>query len=365
MRTLSEVASVIMDPRRLARAVAWRVRRPFGNWIILLRGLWVHARTGETPKSAHHALMALFIKSGGRVNDVLSNVIGLAHPPYRLPSASGVLGELREDDLAKIERQLERDGYYVFENCLSAEFCESVIRQTLAVDCFLHGDDTTGKGQMHYAKYSRGANAAALYVLTADDTTDIPEVQELMCDPSLIAVAQNYLKSKPIFSGVSMGWSTPVKDEPDKQAAQEFHWDMERIRWLRFFISLTDVGPDNGPHCFIKGSHRTGAIPQELLKLGYVRHSDETIVRTYGKESYCEFTGARGTIVAEDSRGFHKGKMLTSGDRLLLAFELSNALFGASKRHNIRHIRVPRFGEFASKYPRLYANFDFAPGLVH
>ena len=212
-----------------------------------------------------------------------------------------------------------------------------------------------------YSKYDRNSPKATCYVLTPNDATDIPELQELMSDLSLITVAQNYLKSKPIFSAVGVTWSAVKKDQPDKQAAQEFHWDMERIRWLRFFVYLTDVGPKNGPHCFIKGSHRTGAVPQELLKLGYVRHSDETILQTYGKDAFCEFNGARGTIIAEDSRGFHKGKMLTEGDRLLLAFELSNTLFGANKRHRIRKIRHHRFGAFAKKYSRLYRNCDFEP----
>jgi len=146
---------------------------------------------------------------------------------------------------------------------------------------------------------------------------------------------------------------------PDNQAAQQFHWDMERIKWIRFFIYLTDVTADSGPHCFIKGSHRTGAIPDRLLKQGYVRQSDETMLEVYGKDAYMEFVGRRGTIIAEDSRGFHKGMEPKQGDRLLLAFELSNTTFGANKRHLIRNIHVPRFGEFAKRYPRVYSNFDF------
>ena len=205
---------------------------------------------------------------------------------------------------------------------------------------------------------------AARYSASNDDATDIAEVQELFSDPSIIAVAQNYLHSKPIFTGLSLWWSPAIKDTPDSEAAQEFHWDMERIKWIRFFIYLTDVTADSGPHCFIKGTHRTGAIPDDLLQQGYVRQRDETILQRYGRDAYLEFTGPRGTIVAEDSRGYHKGMMPQKGDRLLLAFELSNTTFGANKRHLIRNIRAPRFGEFATKYPRLYANFDFAPGVL-
>lgn len=332
-------------------------------WVKLLRGAWIHARGGETPRSAHVALVDLFIESSGRTNDKLAKAVAIAHPPYRLPPASGVLGNLAESDLARVQRQLETDGYYVFENCLSEEFCERLVQKTQAVDCMIMGDNIGGDSVR--GRYERGAPPkAAKYLLTEDDTTDISEVQELISDPSIIAVAQNYLKSKPIFSGISLWWSPTFMGAADNQAAQQFHWDMERIKWIRFFIYLTDVTADSGPHCFIAGTHRSGAIPDSLLKLGYVRHSDETMVETFGKAAYKEFVGPRGTIIAEDSRGFHKGMEPRKGDRLLLAFELSNTTFGANKRHLIRNIHVPRFGEFAKQYPRVYSNFDFSDGLV-
>jgi hypothetical protein len=231
----------------------------------------------------------------------------------------------------------------------------------------LMGDEAVAeaqaKGASTFARYDRAAPRAAQYSATRDDTTNIAEVQEMISDPTIIAVAQNYLKSKPIFTGIYLGWSAAVKDTPDQNAAQAFHWDMERIKWLRFFIYLTDVGPENGPHCFIKGTHRTGAIPKDILKEGYVRHRDGTLFQRFGSENYREFTGRRGTIIAEDSRGFHKGKMPVSGDRLLMAFEMSNTTFGANKRHLIRNVHVPRFAEFAKAYPRVYSNLDFSKPL--
>jgi Phytanoyl-CoA dioxygenase (PhyH) len=373
MRTWSEVKALLADPPRLwAGFVARLFRLPLLNsrkmqylrdLKIVGSGILAAERGQDTPRAAHVALMNLFMASGGRANDLLSAVVGFFHPRYRLPGTSGVLGDLTRKDLSRIQQQLETDGYVVFENCLSPEFCERAVQRTLELECILHGDEAN-KGNRTYSKYDRSAPKATCYVLTPDDTTEIPEVQELMSDLSLIAVAQNYLKSKPIFSAVNITWSAVSKDQPDSQAAQEFHWDMERIRWLRFFIYLTDVEPENGPHCFIKGSHRTGAIPAELLKLGYIRQSDKALQRVYGNEAFREFTGKRGTIIAEDSRGFHKGKMLTEKDRLLLAFELSNTLFGANKRHRIRKIWYPQFSEFAKKFPRIYRNCDFESGLL-
>ncbi|OAI50410.1 hypothetical protein AYO46_10235 [Betaproteobacteria bacterium SCGC AG-212-J23] len=274
------------------------------------------------------------------------------------------MGTLAPHDLARIQAQLETDGYYVFEQCLSAEFCERLISASLQRECLVLGDEMATRPEKIRARYQRGAARAPKYLLTEDDATDIAEVQELLCDPSLIQVAQNYLHAKPIFTGLSLWWSAPANEKPDAEAAQQFHFDMERIRWLRYFIYLTDVTAESGPHCFIKGTHRTGAIPDEVLGEGYARQSDERILEIYGQDAYREFVGRRGTIIAEDSRGFHKGLMLTRGDRLLLAFELSSSTFGANKRHVIRNIHVPRFAAFAKAYPRLYSNFDFEKGLL-
>jgi hypothetical protein len=328
-------------------------------WGLVLFGGLYHWTLGVTPKPSHLALVTLFANDGGRASDFLSGIVATFHPPYRLPPAKGVLGDLSGNRLSEIQERLEQDGFFVFENALSPEFCDNLLRRSLEMDYQLLGDEAAASGNLQFGKFNRANPTAALYGLSRDDTTNLPEVQELISDPSILAVAQSYLKSKPIFTGIWFGWSAKVKDTPDANAAQQFHWDMERIKWLRFFIYLNDIGSENGPHCFIRGSHRTGAIPKDFLKLGYVRHSDESVIQRFGWDNYREFTGRRGTIVAEDSRGLHKGKMPVSGDRLMLAFEVSNTTFGANKRHLIRNVHVPRFGEFAKAYPRIYDNLDF------
>jgi hypothetical protein len=321
-------------------------------------GLAVNRATGHTPKSAHQALVALFTRSGGKSNDMLASLISLYNRPYTIEDDAGVLKSPDADGFARIQSHLETDGYYVFEHRLPEAFCDK-IAERIADKGFILRDDALpyDPGKLH--KYDPGAPIAHNYMLPNDDVTDVPEVQELISDPTLIKVAQSYLNSKAIFSGLSLYWSAVVKDKPDDNSAQTFHWDMERIKWLRFFICLTDVTSDTGPHCFISGSHRTGSIPPEIYSKGYVRHSDEEILRIFGESAYREFTGPKGTIVAEDSRGLHKGKVLKRGQRLMLAFELSNSTFGADKRHHIRTFHSPQFAEFARKYPDLYLNFDF------
>src|SRR5690606_18205340 len=102
----------------------------------------------------------------------------------------------------------------------------------------------------------RARPRAVRYELRADDLVASSDVQRLLADWSLLAVAQDYLRATPIIDIVAMWWHTALHDHPDARAAQFFHFDMDRPRWLKFFIYLTDVAPENGPHCFIRGSHR-------------------------------------------------------------------------------------------------------------
>jgi hypothetical protein len=135
---------------------------------------------------------------------------------------------------------------------------------------------------------------------------------------------------------------------------------MDRIRWIKFFVYLTDVGPDNGPHCFVAGSHKTGGIPNTFLDRGYVRIPDDEIHAAYPNERLIEFTGPRGTIIAEDTRGLHKGRPVVAGHRLMLEFEFSNSLFGATSPHGVSRIRSfysPEVEQFVRTHPAIYENW--------
>src|SRR6185437_17098348 len=81
-------------------------------------------------------------------------------------------------------------------------------------------------------------------------------------------------------------------------------------------------------HSFVRGSHRTGGIPSALLSKGYARLTDEDVARHYARTDVMEFLAPRGTVLAEDTRGLHKGLPVRRGDRLMLQLQFSNSLFG-------------------------------------
>src|SRR5207253_3631320 len=114
MRILKTWSAPIRAPLRSM----W-VRAPgLRAWLLLLAGLIGHGIRGKTSHRAHMALVDLFVRTGGWSNDLLSRAVGVSFPPYRLPDAKGVLGDLDDQDLAAIQMDLEQHGYHVFENCL-------------------------------------------------------------------------------------------------------------------------------------------------------------------------------------------------------------------------------------------------------
>ena len=255
---------------------------------------------------------------------------------------------------------LRTRGYYVFPQKLSADLCDRLLTFGLDHPSVVREDerDVSGAGTIRVYRGDRLAPKGIRYDFPTADLLANADVQGLLCDPSILGVAQAYLGSRPMADVLTMWWNTAYSDKPSEAAAQFYHFDMDRIKWIKFFIYLTDVGTDNGPHTFIAGSQRTGGIPPSLLRKGYVRLTDEEVREHYVADDFIEFTGARGTVLAEDTRGLHKGKHVTQGDRLVLQLQFSNSLFGGYYPPSMQ----PRFASpgdqaFVEQYPEIFSAF--------
>jgi ectoine hydroxylase-related dioxygenase (phytanoyl-CoA dioxygenase family) len=326
----------------------------------LLFGSLRFVARGETPPSSYQSLISLFCQSGGASNDWLARLVSLLHPPYRLDDADGVLGNLVEADLDRVKRQLDERGYYVFERRLPDDLCDRLLHFALSHECRLRpmqGTDNQA-GSLLVDRFPRKRPGAVRYDFDLQAVIDNADVQRLMADRSIVAVSQRYLRCRPIVDVMTMWWHTAFSNQPDPDAAQFWHFDMDRIKWLKFFVYLTDVGPENGPHSFVAGSHKTGGIPSHLLSRGYSRLTDEDVERCYSADRFIEFTGPRGTILAEDTRGLHKGKHVLKGDRLVLQLQFSNSLYGGTyEPTRFSRATAPELQAMVARYRRLYSNY--------
>jgi hypothetical protein len=328
-------------------------------WFRVIAGALYYLVRHRTPPFAYQGMVGLFCLSGGTSNDFMSRVIGWWKRPYRFARPAGILGDLgRPERRQDLLGRLRADGYCVLPACLPPELCDSLLHFALTTPTRTRIMDTGDGGSKAEVVYERSAPRAVRYDFATAALLANPDVQRLLADESLAALAQEYLGSRPVIDVLSMWWHTAYSDAPDSHAAQFFHFDMDRPKWLKCFIYLTDVTADSGPHNFVAGSHRTGAIPRSFLERGYVRLMDEEVASEFGKDRIVEFAAPRGTIILEDTRGLHKGAPVRSGDRLMLQIQFSNSLFGGvypdAKLHGPMRAELRQQIE---RFPAMYAAY--------
>lgn len=323
----------------------------------LIRGLYEYYRRGQISHDAWTLLLESHCASNGRFTEHLKRVISLSRPQRKPAPASGLLGSFSVADQRKIVNGIERDGFYRFDTLMPAELCDEIERfaqKTPAEPDTPVGDDAS---LVIYNPINPGAR-----VFKIPEHFSIAEagIQRLMADEAFIAIAEMYLKSLPAIGGVDVWWSARYGNAPASSAAQLFHFDFDAPpAWLKLFVYVTDVGPDNGPHVYVKGSHRANLASAKAFRArGYTRISDEEITAAFGHDALTSITGPRGTVFMADTRGFHKGTLPTAGHRLIAQLLYCSPVFS---EHGIAHpfpkIIEPALGTSLSKVPRVYDRF--------
>lgn len=297
-----------------------------GYPFIFLISVIVYSITGKTMPSGFASFRYLFVKTNGRINDFFNKVISIFNNSYKIKEVEGILGKLSESDISGITKEIEINGFYIFNTGLSDD---------LTNDLYNYAKETKVSYldfNQKYIKYSKEKvlfdednPKSARYQFNNEELFHNKTIKKLVFDKSLLAIANSYLKSKPILDLVVMWWSVPFDPKAENKAAQMYHFDMDRFKFLKFFFYLNDVGNDNGPHCYVRGSHKN--LPKVLLNDR--RFTDNEIKPFYNENDILELTGEKGSIIAVDTRGLHKGKPLKFGKRLLFQLEYCNSLFGA------------------------------------
>lgn len=308
--------------------------------------------TKKTLNYPYYSFRKLFVMTRGRINDQLTDRIGRKTGMYSLPQTSGVLGALTESDIKAIVDNIRRDGYYIFQPALDAQRIQKLVEFASVTEAQLM---PAGKGGEKSAIYDAKNPLSSKYNFSETTLMSNPTVLELATDMSLMAVAQAYLGAKPIQDLTAMWWSTAFSKKASDAAAQLYHFDMDRIKFLKFFFYLTDVTTDTGPHCYVRGSHV--AMPEALWKDGRILDEE---MHGFQQEDFKEIVGKRGTIIAVDTRGLHKGKPLVTGDRLILQYEFTNSLFGASYEHiDLPATIDPKFKKVFESFPYTFSRFNW------
>ncbi len=328
---------------------------------LFVSAYWEFMRTGKNPDArCWWRLRELYWGTNGRFYDLVAFLLRLVNRPCAVDNRPGVLGVPDEIEIERAVNDLDTRGYHVFSRKLPEALCDELLtfaKTTASHPLIASSERLTGLDQHKGDPIVFDATnpRAAAYYFDPQQVMETHAAQKVLVDPWFLKVAQLYLRCRVVNPLIEMWWSTAFAKRPVSEAAQLYHFDMDYIRWVKFFVYLTDVTEDTGPHCYVVGSHLRK--PKALLRDG--RFRDDEIEHYYSQEEMVEIGGPKGTIFAADTRGFHKGKPLATGNRLIFEFEFAASLFGGS---NFAPVKVtnsfaPEFIDVINRYPEIYPKF--------
>ncbi len=245
----------------------------------------------------------------------------LAHPFEGPHTGALPAGILAAADADRSLATLRRDGFVVFPEPLPADLLGDLRSVGARLDA--HPRPATGRPLGPFDPDEPGIRRADLMEV---DLLGQRAVQRLATDESLRVFAGRYLACDPVNDLVTMWWSAAVPGTTDTSVtAQQFHADLDRLRFVKFFAYLTDVGPDQGPHVYVRGSHRRRPAALRADR----RFGDDEVRARYPEADLVPVEGPAGTVFAADTSGLHKGLPLVHGQRLVVQVEFASGLLGA------------------------------------
>jgi hypothetical protein len=313
-----------------------------------------YCRTGVVPPDAPVILPAVYMLTNGRLTDHLAARLARRLPPVEETcGVDGVMPALSGAERNTVLKNLRRDGVHIFDRPLDPGLCDELVEFASRTPCMPSGDHLpSGHPRIPFNPLNP---VATTYWFDPQTLAEAAPVQRLLTDPTILKVAQAYLGMEPILNIYTMWWSTAFKRKADSRSAQLFHFDLSRVRFLKVFIYLMDVGEQNGPHVYVRATHRRKVRP--LVKDG--RISDQEMFSYYPRDRAVTVTGPKGTVFAADTAGFHKGLPVVAGTRLIFQLEYVSDRFGPSEPmvEMSRHFG-DAFRAVRQRHPRLLCRFS-------
>lgn len=271
--------------------------------------------TGTVPPDAEELLFLAAWASGGTLPQARSRQLGV---PFHAEDFTAFSDDLLSAiDPVEVANAVRSDGYCIPDVRLS----EAVVAEIAAVldggPAQPRGDGLAGLGA------GRPNPIAPTWWMQPADALSSPGVRRVLSQRSVALTAGRYLGVDPMLMSLVL-WKSFAWKRPDKTSAQHFHYDNDRAGFIKMFVYLTDVGPANGAHLYVRGSHQEK--PTSLLH--GQRLSDKAVRRFYPEDAWIEITGRRGTVFFADTHGLHKGGHVAEGERSVLQVNVGSDRFG-------------------------------------
>ncbi|WP_275330782.1 hypothetical protein [Nodosilinea sp. PGN35] len=223
---------------------------------------------------------------------------------------------------SQVAKLMQSDGYYVGFS-LRPSIVQELITFAETTPCYANRDPALPFYVGNRAKMEQTLGMPVLLAGYLDAHEDCEAYQKIRHDPYLLAVASQYLNHPAVYLRGEVAWGFPAPNTlADKiKTARVYHCDINDFKTVKFFFYLTEVGAEDGPHVYMKGTHRNRRFGHQRIGQGCAAIADETLVEIYGRDRVQVVTGEAGLGFVGDPYCLHKGTVPLNNSRLLLQLE--------------------------------------------
>lgn len=269
----------------------------------------------------YRASQLLHDRTNGRFDAFYMMLARHLAPPNSAPAG------YRAVQVAETVEQLRENGYRIMPEPLTV--AEVAGLREFAFSHQAIGDDMR---TLYDIKPDAIPEGQARFSWWMHDLAACDVVQRLLLHGPYCAIAQQYLGCRPVLAHISLFLDRPFAGNFEPYS---YHYDNEGPGFLKFFFYLTDVEVGTGAHYFIAGT-QNHTKPAPFSRAAIYREED--LFRHYSRNREVVVVGSAGTVLAEDTAGFHRGSKIERNYRLMMQFEFS-ALDAPTTQELVRPLR--------------------------
>ena len=274
--------------------------------------------------SSYYLLRYLYVITRGLSRHILTAPYVAFYPPDKNTMRS-----------LAVAKEISRNGYYFIKpDITTRSLCHDI--KTKLSNCSVKELGGINNGSTHRTfgdAYSRASYSSARLDHNRSDVISIPEVWKLISHIDAYSIASSYLNCSPILTSVDSWYVVPFAGPNDgafdaySDAAQSFHYDMDWIKFVKFFINLDNVDEDSAPFEFVPSSHKLAMMNLRQDRRLYDSEADSL--------SVVKALGEAGSVFIADTSGYHRdGRANISRTRHVLQVEFAVSTFGAKFQYD-------------------------------
>jgi len=219
---------------------------------------------------------------------------------------------LDREEIKQCVENLKDKGYFVFPKRLSKNQINDILNYAYSIKPYVGN-----KRCDFFVSPDNIPNEYPRYIWKMEDLIKNKTIQNILFDSTFALIAQEYFGCRPILSMLTLWLDTVYEGEVSSHI---FHCDADSPKYLKFFFYLTDVDIESGAHVYIQKTH-SHKRNHPFYKM--TRYSEEELLNYFGKENKIVFEASAGSIIAEDTHGFHRGTTPKKSHRFLLELQFS------------------------------------------